>query len=244
MMATTLTYWLAVASFAIGTAIVIAIRSSLPESSDRTTLTYLLIIPAGAGIAYVAMALNIGMVSINGLTLNTPRYIDWLVTTPFLIGFVGYAAGAPRSKIAGSMLADVGMIMAGLGAVITQGAVRWGLFAVSSALFLGLLWYLYRGFQGYLSGDPVQVGLYTLLKNHIALLWVAYPLVWFAGPKGVGFATVAGVSMTFAFLDVLAKIPYVYFFYMYRGYFITDTTGSGSNQSNGPIADPAPSDGD
>lgn len=244
MMATTVAYWLAVAAFAVGTGIVIAIRNSVSDPSSKEALTYLLIIPVGAGVAYVAMALNIGMVSINGLTLNTPRYIDWLVTTPFLIGFVGYAAGAPRSKIVGSMVADVAMILTGLGAVITTGAVRWSLFAASSALFLGLLWYLYRGFQGYLSDDPAQIGLYTLLKNHIALLWVAYPLVWFAGPKGVGFATVAGVSMTFAFLDVLAKIPFVYFFYMYRGYFMTDTTGSGPDQSSDSLAGPTPSDSD
>jgi sensory rhodopsin len=244
MMATTIVYWLAVVAFVIGTAVVLALRGALDGSPHKDALTYLAVIPLGAGLAYVAMALNLGMISANGFTLNAPRYIDWLITTPLLIGFVGYVAGAPRSKIAGSMFADVGMIATGVGAVVTQGPVRWVLFGLSSILYLGLLWYLYRGFREFLGTDPGQIGLYTLLKNHIALLWIAYPLVWFASPKGVGFATAAGVSLTFAFLDVLAKVPYVYFFYMYRGYFMRDRSTGRTSGSTDSLTDPEPAEGD
>ena len=215
----TLVYWLAVAMFGIGTVIVIALRTAVGDSPHRTNLSYLALIPLAAGGAYATMALDIGLVSVNGFTLNAPRYLDWAITTPLLIGFVGYATGSPRSQIAKSMSADLGMIIAGVGAVVTDGAVRWVLFVVSSLLYLSLLWYLYRGFGQHLSGSPTQLGLYTLLKNHIALLWLAYPLVWIASPKGLGIATAAGVSLIFAFLDVLAKVPYVYFFYAYREYF-------------------------
>lgn len=246
MTPTTFAYWLAVVGFALGSGIVLVTRSALKGSPHRKPLTYLIVIPGGAGLAYVAMALNLGMVSVNGVVLNTPRYIDWLVTTPLLIGFVGYVADAPKSKIAGSMLADIGMIVAGVGAVITQGPVRWGLFGLSSLLYLGLLWYLYRGFTQYLDEgtNPSQLGLYTLLKNHIALLWLAYPLVWFASPKGVGLATAAGVSLTFAFLDVLAKLPYVYFFYMYRDYFLSDESSDAAAGSSEPGAVASPAEGD
>lgn len=162
-------YWLAVLGFAVGLGIVGLLRQSLPDSPDREALTYLAIIPGAAGIAYVAMALNIGTVQINGLTLVTPRYIDWLVTTPLLIGFVGYVAGAPRQVIELSMLADVAMVVTGSIAVVTTGPVRWTFFVVSSAFYVGLLYYLYFGFQKYLSDDYGQVGLYTLLKIHIGL---------------------------------------------------------------------------
>lgn len=211
--------WLAVLGFAIGLGIVWMLRQSLSDSPHQDALTYLAIIPGAAGIAYVAMALNIGTVQINGLTLVAPRYLDWLVTTPLLIGFVGYVAGAPRKIIGLSMLADVAMIITGVIAVVTSGAVRWTFFIASSAFYVGLVYYLYIGFQKYLSDDYGQVGLYTLLKIHIALLWLAYPFVWIAGNSGLGLATTAGVSLTYAFLDVFAKVPYVYFFYARREYF-------------------------
>lgn len=242
-MATTVAYWLAVVAFAVGVGVVLAIRRSIGNSAERRAVTYMLVIPVGAGLSYVAMALGIGTISVNGLSLNLPRYIDWFVTTPFLIGFVGYAADAPRSRIAGSMIADALMIVTGMVAVVTQGPVRWAFFGASSLFYLGLLWYLYYGFSEYLGNDPVQIGLYTLLKNHIALLWLAYPLVWFAGPNGVGFATTAGVALTFAFLDVLAKLPFVYFFYMYRGLFADDQSEDGATGAS-PVADSTPADAD
>lgn len=232
MDAVTIGYWLSVLGFAIGLGIVAVLRLSLSDSPHKQTLTYLAIIPGGAGIAYAVMALNIGTVQINGLTLVLPRYIDWLVTTPLLIGFVGYVAGAPRRDIGLSMLADVAMVVAGVIAVITTGAVRWTFFAVSSALYLGLLYYLYIGFQKYLSEDYAQVGLYSLLKIHIGLLWLAYPFVWIAGSNGFGFATAAGISLTYAFLDVFAKVPYVYFFYDRREYFSASTTTMGQQDSS------------
>lgn len=233
----TIGYWLAVLGFIVGTGIVAALRLSLDDSPHKQTLTYLSIIPLGAGIAYAVMALNIGTIQINGLTLVVPRYIDWLVTTPLLIGFVGYVAGAPRQIIGLSMAADVAMVAAGLVAVVTSGAVRWTFFAVSSAFYLGLLYYLYVGFPKYLSDDYAQVGLYSLLSIHIGLLWIAYPVVWIAGSNGFGFATAAGISLTYAFLDVFAKVPYVYFFYDRREYFAASSvttsqqTGSADNDN-------------
>jgi len=229
-------YWLAVLGFAIGLGIVVTLLRSLEDSPHKQALTYLTIIPGAAGISYVAMALNIGTVQINGLTLVVPRYIDWLVTTPLLIGFVGYVAGAPRRVIGLSMLADAAMVVTGSVAVVTTGPVRWTLFVVSSAFYVGLLYYLYIGFQKYLSDDYAQVGLYTLLKIHIGLLWLAYPFVWIAGNNGFGFATTAGISLTYAFLDVFAKVPYVYFFYDRREYF-TDSDALADEQGEAPDID-------
>jgi sensory rhodopsin len=55
-------------------------------------------------------------------------------------------------------------------------------------------------------------GRHTILRNHIGLRWLAYPFVWLMGPDGIGVAGVVGISFTYAFLDVLAKLPFVYFF--------------------------------
>jgi sensory rhodopsin len=133
------------------------------------------------------------------------------------------------------MLADALMIAAGAGAVATGGLLKWSLFGVSVLAHLSLFGFLYVVFPRRAPDAPMQRGLFSLLKNHIALLWIAYPFVWLMGPAGLGFAGFVGVSLTYAFLDVLAKVPYVYFFYARRRIFTDVVTTDMGNA-------PAPAD--
>ncbi|TKX82488.1 rhodopsin, partial [Halorubrum sp. SS5] len=71
---------------------------------------------------------------VNGAELVGLRYVDWVVTTPLLVGFIGYTAGASRRAIAGVMIADALMIVFGAAAVVSGGTLKWALFGVS-ALF-------------------------------------------------------------------------------------------------------------
>ncbi len=230
-------YWVAVAAFLVGVGISVALYRSLDGSAHRGQLAALGVIPGFAALSYVAMALGIGTVTVNGTEFVGFRYIDWLVTTPLLVGFVGYAAGASRRAIAGVMIADALMIAFGAGAVIADGTLKWALFAVSGAFHLGLFVYLYVVFPRSVPDDPAQRGLFSLLKNHIGLLWLAYPFVWVMGPEGLGFAGAVGIAFTYVFLDVLAKVPYVYFFYARRAAFADVGV---SEPESGPT--PAPAD--
>lgn len=215
-------YGVTAAGFGVGVAIVAYIYASLEGTEARLTLLAMSLIPGFAGISYVAMAFGIGTVTIGDTTLVGFRYLDWVVTTPLLVGFVGYAAGASRRAIAGVMIADALMIIAGVGAVAAGGTLKWVLFGVSSSFHISLFAYLYIVFPRSVPDDPQRLGLFSLLKNHIGLLWIAYPLVWLTGPEGLGIATYVGVSLIYAFLDLLAKVPYVYFFYARRQVFISD----------------------
>lgn len=211
-----LAYGLTAASFAVGTAIAVATYQSMEGSPAQSVVPYLVVIPGFAGVSYVAMALGIGTVTVNGTQFVGFRYIDWIVTTPLLVGFVGYVAGASRRAIAGVMIADAVMITAGAGAVLTGGTLKWVMFAVSGLFHAGLFVYLYYVFPKSVPDNPQRLGLFDLLKNHIGLLWLAYPFVWLVGPAGLGYTTLLGASLTFAFLDVLAKVPYIYFLYARR----------------------------
>jgi sensory rhodopsin len=215
-------YGMTAAGFTVGVVIVGYLYASLEGSDERTILTALALIPGFAGVSYVAMAFGIGTVTVGDTTLVGFRYLDWLVTTPLLVGFVGYAAGASRRAIVGVMLADALMILTGAGAVVAGGTLKWALFGISSLFHVSLFTYLYVIFPRSVPDDPQRIGLFSLLKNHIGLLWIAYPLVWLTGPEGLGFATYVGVSLTYAFLDLLAKVPYVYFFYARRQVFAGD----------------------
>lgn len=225
----TVAYAAAAATFLVGVGITAALYVTLGTSADRGRLAALAIIPGFAGISYVAMALGIGTVAVNGTEFVGFRYVDWVITTPLLVGFVGYVAGASRRTIAAVMIADALMIVFGAAGVLAGGTTKWLLFGVSSLFHVSLFGYLYFVFPRTVPDDPMQQGLFSLLKNHIGLLWLAYPFVWLMGPEGIGFAGAVGIALTYAFLDVLAKVPYVYFFYARRQAFIdigtAETTG-------------------
>jgi sensory rhodopsin len=235
MDAVTVAYGIAAAAFLVGTGIVARLYLSLDSSVHQLPLAGLAIIPGFAGLSYAGMALGLGTVEVGGTTLAGLRYVDWLVTTPLLVGYIGYVAGASRQSIAGIMIADALMIVVGAGAVVSDGLLKWGLFVVSSCFHLSLFGYLYVVFPRQVPDAPMQRGLFSLLTNHIGLLWIAYPFVWLMGPAGLGYAGAVGVSLIYVFLDVLAKVPYVYFFYARRRIFTDVVTTDMGNA-------PAPAD--
>jgi sensory rhodopsin len=231
-------YALATVTLAVGVGICVRFYLTLEDPNHRRSLAALGVIPGFAGLSYVLMAFGVGTVTIDGTTFVGFRYIDWLVTTPLLVGYVGYVAGATRRAIATVMLADALMIAAGAGAVVTSGALKWVLFGLSSTFHVSLFAMLYVVFPRSVPDNPLQYGLFSLLQNHIALLWLAYPFVWLMGPAGLGYAGFVGTSLTYAFLDVLAKLPYVYFFYTRRAIF----TESVATEMGGGDATPTAAD--
>ncbi|MFC7323819.1 bacteriorhodopsin [Halorubrum rutilum] len=244
--AVTAAYWLAALGFLVGVGITAVLYATLTDSRDRARLAALAVIPGFAGVAYAGMALGVGTVTINGTELVGLRYADWLVTTPLLVGFIGYVAGASRRAIAGVMVADALMIAFGAGAVVADESLKWALFAVSAGFHLSLFGYLYVVFPRSVPDDPMQRGLFSLLKNHVGLLWLAYPFVWLMAPSGIGFTGAVGAALTYAFLDVLAKVPYVYFFYARRQAFTDVVSAASASRDDAPAAaaDDAPAAAD
>ena len=244
--AVTAAYWIAAVGFLVGLGITAALYAKLSESESRSRLAALAVIPGVAGLAYVGMALGIGTVTVNGNELVGLRYVDWIITTPLLVGFIGYVAGASRRAIAGVMVADALMIAFGAGAVVAGGTLKWALFGVSSLFHVTLFAYLYVIFPRSVPDDPMQRGLFSLLKNHVGLLWLAYPFVWLMGPAGIGFTGAVGAALTYAFLDVLAKVPYVYFFYARRQAFtdVVSAAAATRDEATASLGDETPTAAD
>lgn len=232
----TAAYALAVLGFVVGVALAARLATVDDVDVDRGKFASLLIIPGFAGLMYILMAVDVGVVTIGSETIVVPRYVDWLVTTPVLVGYVGYVAGAPRKWIAGVMAADAGMIAAGAVATVTTGPTKWAFFAISAGFHLSLFYVLYRVFPTYARKFAKRRGLFKLLQNHVGLLWLAYPLVWLVGAPGLGYVSAAGVSLIITYLDVVAKVPYVYFVWNRRFSFERDAAGA---RVEG-VAEPAP----
>lgn len=235
----TAAYWLAVLGFVLGVVLAARLATASDADADRGAFAYLLIIPGFAGLMYVLMALDIGVVTVGSEAIVVPRYVDWLVTTPVLVGYVGYVAGAPRRWIAGAMAADAAMILTGGVATITTGPTKWAFFAVSGGFHLSLLYVLYSVFQEYARAHAERRGLFKLLQNHVGLLWLAYPLVWVVGAPALGYVSAGGISLIVVYLDVVAKVPFIYFVWNRRFSFNSDAAADAVDSAS----DPAPAGG-
>ena len=237
-------YALAVLGFVVGVALAVRLATADDVDADAGKFAYLAIIPGFAGLMYVLMALDIAVITLGSETIVLPRYIDWLITTPLLVGYVGYVAGAPRKWIAGSMVADAAMIAAGGVATLTTGPTKLAFFAISGTFHLSLLYVLYAVFPKYAREQTGLQALFKLLQNHVGLLWLAYPLVWGVGTAGLGYVSAAGVSLNIVYLDVVAKVPYVYFVWNNRYAFsatetgpAVDSAGDATSPGGAPTAD-------
>jgi sensory rhodopsin len=221
-LATTVSYAITAVGLLVGVGIVYALMQSDEELADRGNFAWLLIIPGFAGLSYILMTAEIGVVTVGGNEVYLFRYLDWVVTTPLLVGYVGYVAGAPRKWIVGVGAADALMILVGLGATLATGLATWVGFAISGGFHVVLLGILYLVFPRYAEQNRERYRLFKVLQNHVGLLWLAYPLLWIASPAGVGYVSAVGTSMTIAYLDLVAKTPYVYFIWSDRACFAAD----------------------
>ncbi len=184
---------------------------------------YLLAIPGFAALMYLFMGLGIGTTTFQGYEVPLLRYADWLVTTPILVGYAAYVAGMSRGTIAGMALADVLMIVFGTAAVALDSTAQWVAFGLSGACHLALLLTLYGPVRtSAWNQPPARRRLGRLLVNHVGLLWLIYPVVWLFGP-GLQLVSTTAVAIMIAYADVVAKVPYVYFFYRARGLFVEES---------------------
>jgi sensory rhodopsin len=212
----TVAYSLSFLGLLVGIGIAIALLRDETVANDQGAFAWLLIIPGFAAFSYLMMSLDVGVISVGGNDVYLFRYLDWLVTTPILVGYAAYVAGAPRRWIVGVGVADALMIVVGAIAAVQTGIGTWIGFGVSSAFHLVLLGILYTVLPQYANENRDRFRLFKILQNHVGLLWIAYPVIWLTSPAGIGAVSVAGTAMIIAYLDLVAKTPYVYFVWTER----------------------------
>lgn len=234
--AITVAYSLAVVGLLAGVGVVAAMLRDDRIDSDRGAFAWLLIIPGFAALSYLLMALEIGVVEVDGNSVYLFRYVDWIVTTPVLVGYVAYVAGAPRKWIVGVGLADALMIVVGLGGTLVTGIATWIGFGVSAGFHAVLLGILYLVLPRFASQHPERRRLFKILQNHVGLLWIAYPVVWLVSLAGVGYVGAVGTALIIAYLDVVAKTPYVYFVYRERFCFGGEAVQRSETETTNPPA--------
>lgn len=173
------------------------------------TRSYLLLplITGIAGLMYGVMTLSAA--GTLGSVITEARYVDWLLTTPLIVAYIGITAGAGHRLIGLAIAADVVMIAAGYVATVTTGAVSWTAFVVASIAFLVLLYLLAAKITA-VAGDrpPAVRSTFRTIRDITIVLWCIYPLLWLAGPHGFGLIQIADYHFTIAILDLAAKVGF------------------------------------
>jgi sensory rhodopsin len=191
----------------------VAFLWNLKSADARDRLFYVLLsaISGIASVAYVAMTLGYGWVVVadGSRVVFVPRYLDWILTTPLLLAFLGLLAGCDRQSISKLVGVNTVVMVLGTAAALQSGPVSYGLFVVAGAAYAILL----RLLLGSVSEqarqqDPAVNSLFRSLRNLTAVLWSVYPIVWLLGPPGLAVLTTTVDVMLVVYLDLLTKVGF------------------------------------
>lgn len=200
------TYAIGTAGMALGT---LALAVGLRDVARTHPLRYasLLGVTGIATVAYALMTAGLGTLPVGERVVFVPRYVDWLLTTPLLILYVGLLSGASRRTIGLAVAVDTLVLVLGFAATLTTGAVSYALFGAGSVAFVGLLYLLYRPMTAAGRASP-DAALFGKLRDVIGVLWLIYPVVWVTGPPGLGVMTAEMTALVIVYLDLVTKVGF------------------------------------
>ncbi|MFB6297754.1 MAG: bacteriorhodopsin [Salinirussus sp.] len=208
MSASSIGLWfgLGAAGMALGT-LVLAAGTRWVPAADRRRYAILVAVPLIAVVAYVLMALGVGGIETTGGTVYLPRYVDWLLTTPLHVLYVGLLAGVSTSVLARTSGLQALTIVLGLGGALVDGPLAWLLFAAGMVAFGGVIYDAFVSFDESARGLPGdRYALFRQLRAFLVVLWLIYPVVWLLGGPGLGLLDTETASLVVAYLDVVSKV--------------------------------------
>jgi sensory rhodopsin len=207
MASISLWFTLGTGGMALGT-LLLAVGLRYVPRSDWRRYSILIAVPGIAVVAYAVMALDIGAVDTAvGSTVYIPRYVDWLLTTPLHIIYLGLFAGAARAVIAKATVLQALTIVLGLVAAMVGTPLKWLLYVAGLFAFVGVVYYTYVDYDeaAQAQGDNTAA-LYSKLRAFLVVLWLVYPLIWITGPNAIGLMDVETTALVVAYIDIVSKV--------------------------------------
>lgn len=208
---TDITTWftLGLLGMTLGTAVLAYGFRLVPEAMHRR-YALLVSIPGIAILGYLLMALGYGAVPAGDHVVYVPRYVDWLLTTPLNILFLGLLAGAARTTLWRMIGLQTLTILAGFSAALVAPPWSYVLYLVGSAAFAGVIYLLYTRVDAAAAETLSEsgAGLYKTLRNFVVVLWLVYPAIWLLEPAGFGLMDVETTTLVVAYLDVVTKVGF------------------------------------
>ena len=207
----TITTWFALGTvgMALGTLALAWAYTQLTDEHQPAFLE-LIAVTAIATVAYGLMALDVGAVTnARGATLYIPRYVDWLLTTPLHVLYLGWLAGGDRRTIGKMATLQAATIVFGFAGGMIAAPLNLLLFAVGSLLFAGVVWLLFSEVADAAHERSDQrLALYRTLRNFVIVLWLIYPVIWLLGQTGFGLMDTETTSLIVTYIDVVAKVGF------------------------------------
>jgi len=202
-------FWLGAIAMAIGT-VALAYGFRLVPRQNWRRYSILVAVPAIAVGAYILLAFEVGVLETQaGDPLFSMRYVDWLLTTPLHVLYLGLLAGATLGAINRSLVLMALTIIFGFAGAYVVGPMKWVLFAAGSVAFVGVIYYAYTEFDRAVQAkDGRTVALFWKLRAFLVILWLVYPAIWMVSPFGVGFMNVETAALVLSYLDVVAKVGF------------------------------------
>jgi len=193
----------------VGTIVLAAGFRIVPREQWRR-YSILVAVPGIAVGAYAPMALGLGGVETqSGGTVFSLRYLDWLLTTPLHVLYLGLLAGATRSGLVRAIALMALTIVLGFAGAVLSGIAGWALFLAGGGAFVGVIYYTYADFAAAASErDEVTLALYEKLRAFVIVLWLLYPVIWVLAPAGLGLLNTGTYVLVISYLDVVAKVGF------------------------------------
>ena len=204
--------WAAVGAAALAAGTLPSVYFALNDPENRRYYGILAAITAIAAVSYTLTSLGIGSIPLDGATFYIPRYVDWLLTTPLLILYMALLCKPGKQLYALLIGLDVALILLGVAAILTEGALSVTLFGAGTAAYLGLAYLLVVELpeQATFETDRVAI-VFTKLRNVTVVLWTMYPVVWLLAPVGFGFLLPSTEMMVIVYLDIITKVGFAVF---------------------------------
>lgn len=205
-------HWIYVIVMLTGSTIIF-FMSRKPKNVPKIEYFIAFIIPIWSALAYMAMALEQGIVEIGNQVTYYSRYLDWVVTTPLLLLSLSLAAMYKIKKdkvlIASLMIADIIMVISGLIADLSLGVNRYIWFSIG---MFGFIVSLYIIWVPYMKLAKVQGNTlyktYKLLAAYLTIFWIGYPITWFIGPSGIALVSQRVDTYLFIILPMFSKVGF------------------------------------
>lgn len=195
--------------FALG--VVTFLGFALTRGNIRSPYYFLPPVTAAiAGVAYVAMTLVELGIAPAVVEVQTIRYIDWAVSTPFITYYLAMLARTSLSTRLVAVAVNTAMIAFGYGSTVASGLAQWGLFAASAVCFAGLLYLFLSTFSRAIRDAPqTSRNLFASLRDLTVLIWSVYPVAYLLGPGGIGTMGTSDYTFVVVTLDVTAKVGFI-----------------------------------
>ncbi|TVQ07259.1 MAG: lactococcin [Leptolyngbya sp. DLM2.Bin27] len=208
-----LLHWIYVIGMIIG-ATYFWMLSRDPQGVPRYEYGIAVFIPIWSGLAYMAMAVGQGKLTIAGQLAHYARYLDWVVTTPLLLLALGLTAMHRTTKdwmmIASLMAIQVVVVVTGLVADIsTVPEIRYLWYLCGVGAFLIVMWGIWGPMRAKTRTQGADLSsFYDNLLIYFTVLWIGYPIVWIIGPSGFGLINQDIDTLLFCVLPFFSKVGF------------------------------------